>query len=106
MVGRGWQVIEGEEFALGALNCGGLQKVDEVIAGIKYALSREPHGFHQSKTRPDIWVARTKVVITGPDIVLSHRVLYRINESERSVTLLWVEFANPDIEDDWDSEPF
>jgi hypothetical protein len=106
LVGRGWEVIEGEQFELGALNCGGLQKVDEVIAAIKHALSREPHGFHRSRNHPDIWVARTKTVITGPDIVLSHRVLYRINEAERSVTLLWVEFTDPDADEDWDTEPF
>lgn len=106
MAGSGWQIIEGEQFELGALNCGGLQKVEDAIAGIKHALSREPRGFHQSRSRPDIWVARTKLVITGPDIVLSHRVLFRIDEEERSVTLLWVEFSDPENEDDWNEEPF
>jgi hypothetical protein len=106
LLGRGWQVVEADTFALGAVQCGGFDKVEEAIAGIKHALSRDPHGFHQSRSRPDIWIARTKIVITGPDVVLSHRVLYKIDAPQRTVLLLWVEFTDPEIEDDWDDEPF
>lgn len=104
MAGNGWQVIEADDFERGALQCGGLKQVEEVIAPIKFGLSRDPTGFQETVVS-GIWIARTRLRMNGPDIILSHCVWYRIDAPKREVRLLWVEVTKPenmDWPDDWE----
>lgn len=104
MVGKGWQVAEGPDFERGALSCGGLANVEEIIAPIKLGLHRNPEGFHRTKTQ-GIWIARTKLRMNGPDIQLSHCVWFRLHPEDRIVTMLWVEVTQPENmnwDEDWE----
>ena len=102
MAGNGWSVEESEEFEHGAMQCGGMQSVDEVIAPIIYALHRNPLGFHSTGVS-NVRIAKTKVRVNGPDIVLSHTVWFRADSATRTVELLWVEITKP-IDMDWDDD--
>jgi hypothetical protein len=102
--GRGWIVFESEDFERGAVQCGGLAIVEEVIAPIKYALSRNPLGFPPTGIA-EVRLARTKLRINGPDLVLSHTVWFRAHTESSSVELLWVEVTSPD-QMDWSESEF
>lgn len=79
-----------------------------MIAPIVYALHRSPSGFQETRV-VGVWLARTKLRMNGPDIVLSYSVRFRILEAERMVVLLHAE-ATPVSEmtwpDGWGEEPF
>ena len=78
--------------------------MEEIIAPIKLGLSREPSGFHETIV-DGIWIARTKLRMNGPDIVLSHCVWFRMVPERREVRMLWVEITGPenmDWDDDWE----
>lgn len=98
--GSGWAIVEGDDFERGAMQCGGLQAIEEIIAPIKLGLSRNPFGFHETEV-PGIRIARTKLRVSGFDVVLSHSIWFRIDEEQRQVVLLWVEITKPD-DVDWD----
>jgi len=102
LVGKGWQVVEGPDFERGAMQCGGLAVIEEIIAPIKLGLSRNPEGFHSTNS-PGIRIARTKLRMTGPDIQLSHCVWFRLHPEDRIVTMLWVEVTQPESMN-WDEE--
>lgn len=101
---EGWQIRESNDFERGVAQCGGHKFVDEIIAPIIRGLHRRPHGF-QNANVSGIRFAKTKLRLNGPDVVLSHIVWFRIEEEERSVTLLWVEIAPPEdmgFDDEWE----
>lgn len=98
--GNPWQVIEGGDFERGALHCGGLSVIEEVIAPIKLGLHRHPRGFRETEVA-GVWIAKTKLRINGPDVVLSHTVWFKIEEEDRTVVMLWVEISDPG-EMDWE----
>lgn len=88
------------------MQCGGLSVVDEVIAPIKYALSRNPSGFPSTGVA-GVQIAKTKLRINGPDVVLSHAVWFRVHSQSKTVELLWVEVTAPDAMEWGDDEiPF
>lgn len=105
MDGRGWNLIESEDFARGVMMCGGHRAVDEAIAPIMRSLERGPHGFPETGVA-GTRIAKTKLRFNGSDIVFSHFIWFRIYEDSRTVELLWVEVTQPEQMDWGDDENF
>jgi hypothetical protein len=99
LVGNGWSVSESDDYARGVAQCGGAQQVDEAIAPIIYALHRQPLAFPETEIS-EIRLARTRLRFNGPDVTLSHSVWFKVDETNRVVELLWVEYSRPD-DMDW-----
>lgn len=94
LVGNGWEVCESDDYLRGVAQCGGAEAVDAAIAPIIYTLYKNPLA-HPETDLPHIRLARTRLRINGPDVILSHSVWFRANESLREVELLWVEYTDP-----------
>lgn len=88
-------LVEDEAYERGVAGCGGAAKVDQAIAPIIYALGKNPMGFEETDV-PSVYLARTKLRINGPDVVLSHSVWFRPDPASRTVHLLWIEITDPD----------
>lgn len=101
--GNGWKIEEAPSFEAGVAACGGHQVVEEVIAPIKLGCCRNPMFFPPTRV-PGVRIAKTKVRFNGPEIIMGHSVLFRVDRDRRTVVLLHVELTNPDpwIEDDFD----
>lgn len=95
LAGNGWSISETDDYERGVAQCGGAEIVDDAIAPIIYALHRNPLAF-QETSHPGVRLARTRLRFNGPDITLSHAIWFRVNEPDRTVVLLWVEYTRPD----------
>lgn len=95
MAGSGWEIVESEDFLRAVAQCGGAEKVDEVLAPILYGLHKVPEGFPETNTA-GVRIAKTHLQMNGPDIVLSHTLWFRIKAELQQVELLWVEVTRPD----------
>lgn len=106
MAGNGWSISETEDYERGVAQCGGAEVVDDAVAPIIYALHRNPLAFEET-AYPGVRLARTRLRFNGPDITLSHAIWFRLNEVERVVELLWVEYTRPnDMGWENDDAPF
>lgn len=99
MAGNGWQVVESDSFERGALQCGGLEAIEEIIAPIKLALTINPFVFPETSTK-GTRIAKTKLHFKGSDIVLAHTVWFRAESDTSTVELLWIEVTDPTFLDD------
>lgn len=98
MAGNGWSIVEADSFDRGVAGCGGHQVVEEAIAPIKLGLNRNPRAFLATNV-PSVFLAKTKLHWSGPDIIMAYSVWFRIMEETRSVELLHVEWTNPEAEE-------
>lgn len=76
------------------MNCGGAEIVDDVLSPVIYSLYRNPLGFRETDVR-GVRLAKTKLRINGPDLVMSHTLWFRADETTRVVELLYVEVSSP-----------
>lgn len=95
-----WIIEESCSYKEAVYNCGEATVVANGIFPIRFGLKREPYGFFKTgilnSAGQEIWLARTKLDLSGPDIVMSYTVRYVICDLRRTVTLLHVEHTNPD----------
>jgi hypothetical protein len=92
----GWQVIEDDSYLRAVALCGGYEYVDQIIAPLDYHLHRKPTEFEPIPGFPNYYMAKTKLRISGADVILSHRLWFRVDEAQRKVWKLWVEPAAPE----------
>lgn len=106
--GRGWQVIEQESYERAVAQCGSHEFFDDALAPIEFALHRNPTGFPSVPGFQGIHLAKTKLRISGLDVIPSYRLWFRVDEEGRRVFKLWVEIAPPEDmglgESFWDEE--
>ncbi len=91
-----WNVIEEDSFQRSAAQLGGLQYVDAALAPIMNAVESNPLAFEKVPGMPDIRVARTKISVTGLEMIPALRLWLRTSEASRTVYLLYVELAPPE----------
>lgn len=92
----GWQIVEAESYERSVAQCGGYERVDEIIAPIDYALSRAPLGFEKIPGYEDLYLAKTKLRVTERRIFPSHRLWFRAVPISRQVEKLWIDIAPPE----------
>jgi hypothetical protein len=102
--GSGWTVIEEQSYEIAVAQCGTYQFFDEALAPLDYALHRNPLGFEAVQGYPDIYLARTKLRLLGPEIIPSYRLWFRVFPQKREVHKLWVEIAPPEDMGLWDDD--
>lgn len=76
------------------MQCGGLEAIEEIVAPIKFVLTRDPFVFPETN-RKGIRIAKTKLHFKGSDIVLAHTIWFRADIETSRVELLWVEVTDP-----------
>lgn len=99
---KGWEIFESEEYALSVSQCGSHQFFDEALGPIMHGLNRNPLGFEQ--VSPGIYIAKTKLKISGGEIIPAYNLWFRADEAINIVCLLWVEIAPPETMGLWDDD--
>ena len=72
--GSGWQVIEEDSYQRAVAQCGSYEFFDDALAPIEYALHRNPQGFPEVPGFPAIHLAKTKLRLSGLEVIPSYRV--------------------------------
>ena len=105
---EGWQVAEDESYVRSVASAGGYEYIDEIIAPVDYALSRNPTGFTKIPGYESIYLAKTKLRFLRNEIVPSYRLWFRVDAKRRRVWKLWIEIAPPEdmgfADDPWDDD--
>lgn len=91
-----WHVIEEDSFERSAAQLGGLRYVDAALAPIMNVVESNPLAFEEVPGMPGIRVARTKVSVTGLEMIPALRLWLRTSEASSTVYLLYVELAPPE----------
>lgn len=104
-----WIIEETPSYRDSAYECGDPLVVANGIFPIRFGLKREPTAFLKTgicdKAGLEIWLAKTKLDLSGPEIIMSYTVRYAINYDLRIVLLLHVE-VTPSEDMDWtDDDP-
>lgn len=90
-----WQILEEASYALSAENSGGMEEVDAALSNVTYALHRNPLGFHKLPGTKSVYIAKTKLRITGLKAIPAYRLFFRVDVGESVVSKLWVEMCPP-----------
>jgi len=93
---EGWEVVEEETYALSAQYCGGAEYVDSITEQVDYSLSRNPKGFLNIPGYQNLYLAKTKFRIVGPEVTPSFRIWFRVDTKRRQVHKLYIEVAPPE----------
>ncbi|AUH32726.1 hypothetical protein [Paracoccus tegillarcae] len=95
-----WIIEEATSYRAAVYDCGDQIVVANGTLPIRFGLKREPRGFFQTgvldSTGKEIWIARTKLDLNGPEIIMSYTVRYVIDVEQRIVILLHVEHTLPE----------
>jgi hypothetical protein len=92
----GWEVFEEETYRLAANQCGGAEYVDRITEPVDYTLSRNPTGFLKIPGYPNLYLAKTKLRIVGPEIIPSFRLWFRIDADRKRVFKEYIEISPPE----------
>lgn len=90
-----WQIREEASYAVSAENAGSMDDVDSALANVTYALHRNPLGFHKLPGTKSIYVAKTKLRITGTKVIPAYMLYFRLDADDEIVCKLWVEMCPP-----------
>lgn len=97
MVAEGWQIVEEASYRGAVERLGGARNCDEALAPILHALHRNPAGFLEVEgVKGGIRIAKTKIKVSGRSVLPAMRLWFRIQFSNRTVYLLYVEACPPD----------
>lgn len=90
-----WQVLEEPSYAHSVSLIGDMEAIDEALRFVDYALHRNPMGFPRLPNTKAIFIAKTKLRVTGLEIIPAYRLFVRVDKEQRCVFKLWVEACPP-----------
>jgi hypothetical protein len=95
---RGWDIREHDSYDESVLQAGGHVEIDEALAWLDMFLNRNPLAFPPLQPGSEIRVAKTKMRIKakGTKVFPAYRLLFTVDEAERTVTKLHVRPCQPE----------
>ena len=88
-----WQIVEAHSFPVSVASLGTAEDIDCALQNVDFALYRNPLGFSIVPGTRTIRLAKTKLRISGLQVVPAYRLWFRVDIENRIVTKLYVELC-------------